>query len=73
MSIEIHGLSPEQMKIADMIWQAETMGDVDRIVILYGPDAVIARDMIIAAFYDDELDTDIAKLVLARFMLRPFG
>lgn len=69
MSVKIQGFTQSQSKLADMIWQSESMEEVAELVKQHGVDAIIARDMIIAAFIDDENDTGLAAKVLEQFML----
>jgi hypothetical protein len=55
----------EQVKIANMLWSAETMYEVEEIVLLHGHDGLVVYHMILAATYDEITDTDLAEQVIA--------
>ena len=65
--IEINGLTDRQKEIADMLWVAETMDQVNNIVEFFGPDGQIVSDMLIAATYDDIEETTQAAELLKKF------
>lgn len=53
-----------QHDIADLLWSAENMDQVNRIVKQFGPDAVMIRDMMLAEELDKYIEIDQAKEVL---------
>lgn len=53
-----------QHRIADLLWAAQSMEDMQAIVRANGRDAVVVRDMMLAAFMDEVNDTDLAQEVL---------
>ena len=65
--IQIDGLSDLQMRIAQVLWACETKEQVDAACLLLGHEAVVIREMIIAATLDTVDETDIAKKVLDQF------
>ena len=58
------GLTDRQRQCADLLWQCQTKQQVDTIVELFGVDAVIVRELIVAATLDEIDDTAVAKVVL---------
>ena len=56
--------NPNQHRIADLLWAAQSMEDMQAIVRANGRDAVVVRDMMLAAFMDEVNDTDLAQEVL---------
>jgi hypothetical protein len=69
MSINVKGFNTVQSSIADLLWQCETAQQVDAVILLFGTDAVIVRDMIIAAQLDEVVETHLAGRVLDRFRI----
>jgi hypothetical protein len=68
-TIQINGLTPQQVKLADLLWKCETELQVAAIIALFGHEARVVRDMIIAATLDTVTETNIAGQVLDRFRL----
>jgi predicted DNA-binding protein len=64
MNIEINGLSKTQMQIADFLWTCESNEEVQMLIDIYGHNAIIVRDMMIAAALDDIDDLSIAEEVI---------
>lgn len=56
--------NPNQHRIADLLWAAQSIEDMQAIVRANGRDAVVVRDMMLAAFMDEVNDTDLAQEVL---------
>lgn len=56
--------TPQQHAIADLLWAAQSIEDMQAIVRANGRDAVVVRDMMLAAFMDEVNDTDLAQEVL---------
>ena len=61
MTITIHGLTPNQRILADVIWHMDSMDAVNGFIRSLRPeslkhDALVARDMIIAAAVDQQTD-----------------
>lgn len=52
--MHIEGLTPEQVKIADCLWAAQTLVEVEAIVSEFGPIAATIKELIIAAAFDEE-------------------
>jgi hypothetical protein len=66
--ITLEGLSQQQVQIAEMLWKCNSLGDVDRLVRnmppTYRQDAVLVKELLIAAGLDDVQETDLAKRAL---------
>jgi hypothetical protein len=69
MSINVKGFNKVQSAIADLLWKCETTQQVDAVILLFGTDAVIVRDMIIAAQLDEVVETRLAGRVLDQFRI----
>ncbi len=67
--ITITGLTPQQSKLADMIWQCESQQDVDRLMTAlpgeFQRDAVVVHQLMIAAVMDQytEITEDVKDLI----------
>jgi len=70
-TMKIQGLSKRQRQIADLLWVAQTEDELRLIFRLYGDEARVVQDMIIAQGLDEVLDVDLANNVLDRFRLNP--
>ena len=66
MSVEIQGLSKRQCQIADMLWVADA-SQLKTILRMFGDEARVVQNMMIAAVLDQNTDTDLAKSVLDQF------
>ena len=66
--ITLEGLSQQQMQIAEMLWKCNSLEDVDRLVRnmpeSYRQDAVIVKELLIAAGLDSYQETDLAQRAL---------
>ena len=63
--MELQLRSAEQVKIADLLWAADSQAEVDRIVRVFGHDGRIVYEMLLAAHFDSVDDVSDAKAVLA--------
>jgi hypothetical protein len=70
-TMKIQGLSKRQRQIADLLWVAQTDDELRLIFRLYGDEARVVQDMMIAQGLDEVLDVDLANSVLDRFRLDP--
>lgn len=67
--IELHGLTRKQRRLADTLWnKCQTQKDVDAVLAIFGVDARIVYEMMIAHTMDQYMHTDEAMLVLEKFM-----
>ena len=67
--IELHGLSRRQRILADTLWnKCQSQKDVDAVLALFGVDARIVYEMMIAHTMDQYMNTDEAMMVLERYM-----
>lgn len=57
-----------QLKIADLLWTATDMEKVNYILKVFGKDAEIVYNMMVAEVYDKETDTDLAQEALKNIM-----
>lgn len=57
-----------QFKIADLLWTATDMEKVNYILKVFGKDAEIVYNMMVAEVYDKETDTDLAQEALKKIM-----
>jgi hypothetical protein len=57
-----------QFKIADLLWKATDMEKVNYILKVFGKDAEIVYNMMVAEVYDKETDTDLAQEALQNIM-----
>ena len=66
--ITLEGLSQQQVQIAEMLWKCNSLEDVDRLVRnmppSYRQDAVLVKELLIAAGLDDVQETDLAERAL---------
>ena len=53
-----------QSQIADLMWNAETEEKVKEIIKVYGKNAEIVYNMILAHYFDNVMDTDLAEFYL---------
>lgn len=59
--------TPEQVKIADLMWKADSFDEVLSIMSDYGKDGKIVYEMMMAEIFDSVDDTDVALEVLSKF------
>lgn len=57
--------SPLQHHIADLMWKATDREQVKDIIKVYGKDAVLVLEMMLAAYYDNVDSTDLAQEVIS--------
>ena len=66
--ITLEGLTAQQMQIAEMLWKCNSLEDVDRLVRnmppAYRQDAVLVKELLIAAGLDDVQETELAERAL---------
>lgn len=66
--ITLEGLTAQQMQIAEMLWKCNSLEDVDRLVRnmppSYRQDAVLVKELLIAAGLDDVQETELAERAL---------
>ena len=66
--ITLEGLSQQQMQIAEMLWKCNSLEDVNRLVRnmppTYRQDAVLVKELLIAAGLDDVQETELAERAL---------
>ena len=66
--ITLEGLSQQQVQIAEMLWKCNSLEDVDRLVRnmppTYRQDAVVVKELLIAAGLDEVQETDLAERAL---------
>jgi hypothetical protein len=66
MNMELEGLNEKQMEIADLLWVCHSQQEVAAVINRYGVDAVVVRDLMLAAHFDRCQDTTVAKQELDR-------
>ena len=66
--ITLEGLSQQQVQIAEMLWKCNSLEDVNRLVRnmppSYRQDAVLVKELLIAAGLDDVQETELAQRAL---------
>jgi hypothetical protein len=62
--MELRLQNKHQVKIADLLWEAQDEASVNLILKTFGHDARVVYDMMIASTMDEVDDTDLAKHVL---------
>ena len=66
--ITLEGLTAQQMQIAEMLWKCNSLEDVDRLVRnmppSYRQDAVLVKELLIAAGLDEVQETELADRAL---------
>lgn len=65
--MKIEFSSPWQCKLADMIWAADTIEEVNKIIDKYGPEALAVFEMILAASFDEIQDVSYAAHLLEAY------
>ncbi len=58
-----------QHHIADLMWKAKDIDAVQSIIKIYGKDAEIVLNMMLASTYDQVNSTDLAEKALQKFRL----
>jgi hypothetical protein len=67
--MELKLQNPTQVKIADLFWVAQTEEEVNVILKVFGHDAQVVYNMMIAASYDQVDNTPDADRVIQQFRL----
>lgn len=66
--ITLEGLTHQQVQIAEMLWKCNSLEDVDRLVRnmpdSYRQDAVVLKELMVAASLDDVQETELAQRAL---------
>ena len=66
--ITLEGLTHQQVQIAEMLWKCRSLEDVNRLVRnmpdSYRQDAVLVKELLIAAGLDDVQETELAERAL---------
>ena len=62
--MELKLQNPAQVKIADLLWVAQSQEEVNSILRVFGHDARVVYEMMIAATFDDVEDTSQALAIL---------
>ena len=62
--MELQLQNKHQVKIADLLWEAQDEASVNLILKTFGHDARVVYDMMIASTMDEVDDTDLAEHVL---------
>jgi hypothetical protein len=65
--MELQLQNPAQHKIADLLWSAQSMDEVQQIIRVFGHDARVVYDLMVAATFDEVTDVSNAQQVLGRF------
>lgn len=65
--MELRLQNAAQHKIADLLWNARDMKEVQQILRVFGHDARVVYELMTAATFDDVDNTDLAKQVLDKF------
>ena len=67
--IELHGLTRKQRILADTLWnKSQSQKEVDTVLEMFGVDARIVYEMMIAHTMDQYMNTDEALMVLEKYM-----
>lgn len=63
--IKLHGLSTKQMMLADCLWnKCQTQNDVDTVIKMFGHDARVVYELIMAETMDRYMGTEDALNIL---------
>ena len=65
--MELRLANPAQHRIADLLWSAQSLAEVEQIVRVFGHDARVVFELMTAATFDEVEDTDMAQRELSRF------
>ena len=58
-----------QCKIAELLWKAQTQKDVQEIITIFGHDARVVYEMMVAATFDDVSDLTEAQQALTKIFV----
>ena len=64
--MEIQFKTVRQSQIADLMWEAQTNDEVNKLIDQFGHDALVVYHMMVAATYDQVTDTNQAQEFIAR-------
>ena len=62
--MELKLQNPAQVKIADLLWTAQSQDEVSSILRVFGHDARVVYELMIAASFDEVTDTTQAQNIL---------
>ncbi len=62
--MEIRFANQIQMNIADLMWEAKDMDEVNKLIRVFGTDGHIVYNMILAYTFDQITETDLAEKVI---------
>lgn len=68
--MELQLQNPAQHKIADLLWVAQSQQEVNVILRVFGHDARVVYEMMIAATFDDVDSVEDAEAVLRKYRSR---
>ena len=66
--MELQLQNPMQVKIADLLWVAQTQREVTAILNTFGHDARVVYELMVAASFDNITDTHDADRVIKRLV-----
>jgi hypothetical protein len=66
--MEITLKTKQQFVIADLLWVAQSEEEVAAIIKVFGSDAILVRELMIAAAMDEVQETHLAERVLVDIM-----
>lgn len=64
----IRGFTQRQRDMADIMWSCRTQEQVNACITLWGAEAIVVRDMIIATSLDEVEETGLAMKVLDKYL-----
>ena len=64
--MELQLANKNQHRIADLMWKAKSTDEVQGIIKQNGNDAVVVFEMMLAAYFDEQMETDMAEEILER-------
>lgn len=64
--MELQLANKNQHRIADLMWKAKSTDEVQVIIKQNGNDAVVVFEMMLAAYFDEQMETDMAEEILER-------
>ena len=63
--MELQLSNKRQHEIADLMWEAQTNDEVNKLINQFGHDALVVYHMMVAATFDDTENTDLAMDTLS--------
>lgn len=67
--MELNLQNPLQCKIAELLWKAQTQREVQEIITIFGHDARVVYEMMVAATFDDVSDVTQAQQALTKIFV----